>query len=471
MQPSLATIDVLLIAGYFITLLWVGFRSRSDSASTSDDFMLAGRTITLPAFVATLVSTWYGGILGIGEFSWQYGLSNWLVFGVPYYVFALFFSLALAKRVRATALATIPDQLAAGYDQRAALFGAGLTFMLVTPSAYVLMLGVLLQFMFAWSLTASVIVGSLLAVVFLFSGGFRAGVRANVLQFVVMFAGFALIVTFAYAQFGGWSFLQSRLPATHLTLTGGHSWQYIVVWFFIALWTLVDPSFHQRCYAARTPAVAQKGILVSVLFWLVFDFLTSFAGLYSRAILPELPQPAFSYPLLAERVLPPFAKGLFYIGLLATIMSTLSSYTFTAGMTIGYDLAGRLWRRQGPGRDNTLRAWTRAGMAITLVLAIAMALWLASVVKIWYVIGTTVIPGLLVPLLASYYRPLRLRRAWGFPVMVVGWGVSTLWFVGGLLQGGEYWFGIEPMYPGLAGSLLLASRDWLWRREKRTAAD
>ena len=33
---------------------------------------LAGRTLTLPLFVSTLVPTFYGGVLGIGEFTWQH---------------------------------------------------------------------------------------------------------------------------------------------------------------------------------------------------------------------------------------------------------------------------------------------------------------------------------------------------------------------------------------------------------------
>jgi SSS family solute:Na+ symporter len=463
MKPSFAVVDILLIAGYFVSLLWVGFRVRT-SRSSSDEFLIAGRTVTLPAFVATLVSTWYGGILGIGEFSYQYGLSNWIVFGVPYYIFALIFGLALAKKVRATALLTIPDKLSANYDRKTALLGAGLTFVLVTPAAYVLMLGVLIQFMFSWSLTTSVILGSLVTVIFLFTGGFSAGVRANVLQFIMMFAGFGLILPFAYVQYGGWNYLQNHLPPLHLSWHGGHTWQYIAVWFFIALWTLVDPSFHQRCYAAQSPAVAQRGILVSILFWMLFDFLTSFAGLYSRALLPDLQQPAFSYPMLAETVLPPLAKGLFYVGLLATIMSTLSSYTFTAGMTIGYDIFGRLSTRQGSEREERLRRWTNTGMALTVMLAIAMALWMASVVKIWYVVGTTIIPGLLVPLLASYYPPLQLPRSRGFYVMLTGWLVATTWFAASYLNGGEYWFGIEPMYPGLAASLLMAYWDVFKRK-------
>ena len=65
-------------------------------ASGAVDYLVAGRRLTLPAFVATLVSTWYGGILGVGEYAWRHGLSNWLVFGVPYYLYAAVFAFLLA---------------------------------------------------------------------------------------------------------------------------------------------------------------------------------------------------------------------------------------------------------------------------------------------------------------------------------------------------------------------------------------
>jgi solute:Na+ symporter, SSS family len=449
-KVTFSPVDIALFVLYFSGLLVIGFKAQKKTANTREDFLLAGRTMTLPAFVATLVSTWYGGILGVGEYSYQYGLSNWVIFGLPYYVFALFFALFLARKVRASHLLTIPDKLQQTYDRKSALLGGVLTFLLVSPAAYVLMLGVLVQLVFGWSLTVSVLISASVSVVFLFFGGFRADVWANMVQFILMFLGFGLILPFAWQQFGGFAFLYSHLPAGHFSWSGGRSWSYIVVWFFIALWTLVDPSFHQRCYAAKNGRVAQRGIIVSILFWVVFDFLTCSAGLYSRALLPNLSQPMFAYPLLAERILPPLAKGLFYIGLFATIMSTLSSYTFTAAMTIGNDLVGRL-----RPDEKSVTTWTRIGLAITLALSVVPALWFSSVVGIWYAVGTTIIPGLLLPLLAGYLKPLAFPPRYGFWVMLSGWLVSSLWLVVGLMQDGHYWFNLEPMYPGLLVTVVL----------------
>ena len=68
------------------------------------------------------------------------------------------------------------------------------------------------------------------------------------------------------------------------------SWQMILVWFFIASWTFVDPGFYQRSAAARDPATARRGILISIGLWFVFDLLTTTAGLYAFLHLPGLDQ-------------------------------------------------------------------------------------------------------------------------------------------------------------------------------------
>jgi SSS family solute:Na+ symporter len=451
------TIDSVLVLTYFALVVFIGFRASRKSKNDSEDFLLAGRTLTLPMFVATLVSTWYGGILGVGEFSYNYGISNWVVFGVPYYIFALVFALFLAKRVRGTGLFTVPDKLEQAYDRKTALLGSVLTFFLVTPAAYVLMLGVLVQLVFGLDLTTSILLTTFLTLCYLYSGGFRSDVWVNAFEFVMMFLGFALILPFAWSKFGGFEFIRANVPPLHLTWHGGNSWQFISVWFFIALWTLVDPAFHQRCYAAKDEKTAQRGILVSILFWFCFDFLTSITGLYARAALPELKEPMFSYPMLAELTLPSVAKGLFYIGMLATIMSTLSSLSLISAITVGKDIVGRIM--QAEDKFAVVKKWTNIGLVLSGVLSIALALMVPSVVRIWYTVGTCIVPGLLVPLLASYFDKLRIPARFAFTAMLAGWSVSTLSLLYGHLnamnQTPQYLLGIEPMYPGLAVSLLV----------------
>jgi len=465
-RVTFAPLDHVLIGLYFAVLIVIGVTTAvrrrvrrggaPGDATASENFLVAGRTLSLPAFVATLVATWYGGILGVGESAFNSGIGTWTIFGLPYYVFAVVYALFLAERVRGAARFTIPDTLQAAHGRPVALLGALWVFLLVTPAPYVLMLGTLLRFVFGLDLLTATVAGTLLSVAFVVTGGFNTDVRTNVVQFALMFAAFALIVGFAFARAGDFSWLAAHLPTDLKKPSGGLTLPYIVVWYFIALWTLVDPGFHQRCSAAKDARTARNGILASVLCWAVFDFLTITAGLYARALLPTLSPAVDAYPALAERLLPSGAKGFFWVGMLATVMSTVLSYTFIAAITLGRDI---VWRaRLSRVEDDVF--WTRAGVTLTAALSIFAALKLPSVVGLWYAIGTAFVPGLLVPLLSAYAPPrLRAAPSWTFAASLAGTGLPLVWLILGARAGGldaaHYPLGWEPMYVGLAASLLL----------------
>jgi SSS family solute:Na+ symporter len=459
----LSTPDILVILIYFGAVLFIGFRSAVKTSSDPEDFLLAGRSLTLPIFVMTLVSTWYGGILGVGEFSYRYGISNWIVQGVPYYIFAGIFAATLAKKIQSTRLFSIPDKLELAYDRKTAILGSVLTFILTTPAPYVLMISVFIQMLFGLDLMSSLAITAVVALSYLYWGGFRADIQTDVFEFFLMFGGFAIIVPFCYGELGGFEYLQNNLPSLHLSWHGGNSIQYIFVWFFIALWTLIDPAFHQRCYAAKDGNVARKGIFISILFWLIFDFLTATAGLYARASIPNLSDPMMAYPMLAESILPPVAKGLFYVGMLATIMSTLNTLAFISAQTIGRDIIGRLKTPKteiGAGQQLTVTGstkWTRIGLIITIIFSVIIAVIFPSVVKIWYTIGTLVVPGLLVPVVASYFERLHMTSRYAFLAMSCSWAASTCWFIAGVIPHSpvSYPLNIEPMYIGLSVSLII----------------
>lgn len=458
---KLHPLEILPIGLYLVMLLFIGFR-RKETGSREDDFIVGGRQLTLPAFVATLVSTWYGGILGVGEFSYLYGLSNWVVFGLPYYIFAIVFALFLAPRVRQSQLMSIPDQLFRHYGRSSGFIGTIYTFFMTLPAPYVLMVGLMLQLITGWSLWICLLLGTLFSMVYVLSGGFRSVVRTDKLQFTLMFGGFLLMVIELVSRFGGIGFLKTHLSPLHFTLSGGNSAQYIVVWFFIALWTLIDPGFHQRSYAARTPQTARNGILISVLFWMVFDFLTTSTGLYARALLPDI-QPMLSYPLLSHHILPALLSGLFLTGLLATIMSTLDSYFLLSAITIGHDLWGNL-----KGGKNIGARYTRIGLVITAALSIGLALLFPSVIQLWYLIGTLFIPPMLLPVLGSYYRFFRLEKSAArfnlvFPFLVSLFFLLQSFHISESLVDLTYWLGVQPMYPGLVVSLGII----LWDKLKK----
>ena len=209
-------IDALLVGLFLAAAVTLGARARRGKGGL-EDYVLASRALTLPQFVATLVPTFYGGVLGIGEFTWTSGLSNWTVMALPYYAFAALYAVFLAGRVRLTPGLTIPDHLESAYGRGAALIGALLVFILASPADELLMAGTLLSHLSGMPMALAMAAAAAASLLLLWRGGLNADVAANRLQIVVMFAGFALILPFAFKAVGGPAALAARLPAGPLS--------------------------------------------------------------------------------------------------------------------------------------------------------------------------------------------------------------------------------------------------------------
>jgi Na+/proline symporter/outer membrane receptor for Fe3+-dicitrate len=454
-------LDWGIVLAYF-AFLGVVWRSRIGRSSEAVEYLLAGRRITLAPLVATLVATWYGGILGVGEYSYRYGVSNWLVFGVPYYVGALLFAWWFARRAREAALFTIPDLLERHHGRAPAIAGAIAIFLTSAPAAYVLMLGTLFSAMTGLPLAACVIASAVFSLFYIHRGGMRAVVVSDLVQFVLMYVGMAVIVAFLVAQHGGLPFLQRSVPATHFTWHGGNPPSAILVWYFIALSTLVDPAFWQRAYAARDPKVARRAVLWSIVFWIVFDFMTTATGLYARALLPNLRDPVFAYPELAKITLPPFALGLFYVGMIATVMSTIDSYGFIAGATIGRDL---IWRIRGEATEARVAFYSKIGLWIACAFAAVLALMNPTVIGLWHDLGSIVTPALLLPVATALAGRYRIGSTATVVAMAAPFLVSLVWVLSRKTgaEGTRYPLGIEPIYAGLVTSVVAYAAGWMIR--------
>jgi len=455
--------DKGIIILFFSVLALIGFFASRQKTREKADYLLNGRKTGLFLFVATNVSTWYGGILGVGEFTYSYGVLNWFTQGFPYYIFALLFAFLFAEKIRKASLFTIPDKIESVYGRKAALTASVLVFILVQPAPYLLMVGELISMIFGINLFFSLIIGLAVLIPFLMKGGFKADLYTDMFQFFVMFAGFAILLFFSAGMFGGFTPLKASLPKEHLTLTGGAPLTYILVWFVIALWTFVDPGFHQRCYAAKNGSIAKKGILISVGLWFLFDFLTTSTGLYARAFLPALDRPVLAYPMLAESVLKEGFKGIFYAGMLATILSTLNSFLFLSGTTFSVDFASRI------KKDNVkTKKFTYIGIIISGLIAVGLSLLLPSVVKLWYVIGSICIPGMILPVVSAYYPKWRAPKEYINAEMITAVLASTFWFFAKEAFFKESaLYQIEPMLIGLILALTVHMTGAILKKQNR----
>jgi SSS family solute:Na+ symporter len=229
------------------------------------------------------------------------------------------------------------------------------------------------------------------------------------------------------------------------------------------LWTFADPGFHQRSYAAKSGEIAKKGILISIIFFALFDFLTTATGLYAKAVLPNLSQPMMAYPLYAEKILSPGLKGIFYAAMFATIISTLNSFLFLSATTIGRDFVFRIKK---DSKEERIKLYTIIGIVISGLLSIFIAYSIPSVVEIWYTIGSLFIPGIILPVISAYYPKLRIPPKLIIAEILFAIGSGLLWFnfrktLSGMMAE------IEPMIIGLFVALLIHLVGFVIYQKKR----
>jgi len=443
-------LDWVILGAYAVGLIWIGIFRLKDQSTSQEDFILSGRRLSLGGFVATLVTTWYGAILGVGENTFLFGVQTWFIFALPYYGFALGYAFWIAPKINEKNFLSIPDHFRSSYGERAGIISALLITFLASPAPYILSMGVMLQFLFGIDLGLSLFISTVFSVVYVWNGGFSAVVKTDILQIILMFVGFFLLVGFSWNNFGSPIELIQSISESHLDPLGGNTIQYILVWFFIAAWTFVDPGFYQRCAAAKSPEIAKKGLLISIGFWAMFDCLTVLSGLYAVAMI-QTDQPLHSFPLLGAHILPIGVFGFFITGLLATIMSTIDSLSLISAITFGRDI---LWRIQRPQTNSNPVPLIRKGLVIISFLSLFLAFAVPSVVGLFYVIGSVLIPGLILPFVFTFWNEKitiseRLTGYWiKTPV-----GVSLIWF--GISQiSGQVFLGIDAFYPGMVISFI-----------------
>lgn len=458
---ELSIFDYGILIVYFGLLFIIGYFVKGKIHNLTDYF-LAGRRLTLPIFVVTLVSTWYGGLLGVGELSFNYGIVNWITQGVFWYISYLFFAFFMANRIRKSNLFTVPDQLERFYDKKSRFVGAIFNFIMVTPAPYIFSIGLIFGILFGWPPWIGIILGTFVIVFYTIRGGFFADIYTDFLQFLLMMVGVAMIIPFAFTTYGGFDFLTANLPATHFTFTGTWTTQLILVWGFIAFWTLVDPGFYQRCYASKDAKIPKKGILISIGFWILFDVCTTFTGMYaaaaSNAGVLIVESATTAYLSIAQAVLPPVLIGVFLTGLIATIMSTADSFMFLGAMNLSHDLYKKTFKPEASEKKEMFA--TKIGVVITAAFATILALFFESIVAMWYTIGTIGISALLVPILAGFFYKGKKSPLAALLSMLTGSFTSIIWLIHGYMNldtwgWPQYVYGIEPLYPGLLVSLVV----------------
>lgn len=415
-----------------------------DDESSLLEILLMGRQLTLPLFVATLVATWYGGIFGVTQIAFEKGLYNFITQGFFWYITYIIFAFFMVDRIRAKNSMTMPQLLESMFGPKAAKLGGLFNFFNVIPVAYIISVGIIISSFANISMNLAMAIGTLVVVLYSIWGGLRAVVFSDLIQFFVMCLAVFLVVAFSISTYGGLDYLQANLPAYHFHPTSDVGLGQTLVWGFIALSTLVDPNFYQRCFAATNSGTAKKGILISTVVWIGFDLCTTFGAMYARAAMPEADS-ANAYMNYALGLLPTGLRGLFLAGIFATVLSTLDSYLFLASTTLHFDLLKN--KRLSPKIAHIFSMLFVSLLGWSLAIAFD-----GNIKKVWKTLGSYSASCLLVPVLYGQLRPGKTSERRFICACLGGVITTTIWR---FMPLSGFWSNVDELYIGMITTLTI----------------
>ncbi|HMG03436.1 MAG TPA: sodium:solute symporter family protein [Edaphobacter sp.] len=302
----LAPIDIAILALYFVVVIFIGFYVKG-STNTSEEFFLAGREMSAWIAGLSFVSANLGSLelMGWAGAAYQYGIlaAHWYWIGaIPA---MLFLGIVMMPFYYISKTHSVPGYLQLRFGEGARGVSAA-SFALMT----VLMSGVnmysmalVMKIVLGWNISFSIWVGAVTVAVYVMLGGLRSAIINEVLQFVLIWAGAALIPILGLIEAGGWQNLKAQIAAnvgssdyTHLWSTLGSfrdnpmgvHWTGIVfgLGFVVSFgyWT-TDFLVVQRVLSANNLRSAKMAPIIGAAFKMAVPLIVIIPGLLALTVL------------------------------------------------------------------------------------------------------------------------------------------------------------------------------------------
>jgi SSS family solute:Na+ symporter len=412
---TLAPIDILILVLYFVVVIFIGFYVKG-STNTSEEFFLAGREMSAWIAGLSFVSANLGSLelMGWAGAAYQYGMlaTHWYWIGaIPA---MLFLGIVMMPFYYISKTHSVPGYLKLRFGEGARGLAAG-SFALMT----ILMSGVnmyamalVMKIILGWNISFSIWVGAITVAVYVMLGGLRSAIINEVLQFVLIWAGAALIPILGLVEAGGWTNLKAQIAVnvnstdmTHMWSTLGHfrdnpmgvHWTGIVfgLGFVVSFgyWT-TDFLVVQRVLSANNLRAAKMAPVIGAAFKMAVPFIVIVPGLLALAVLKnpdgsvmhlvgenmvDAAHP-YSYnevlPLMLIRYCGPGLLGLGITALVAGFMSGMAGNISAFSTVWTYDLYGAYINKKAS--DAHYVSMGRWSTVIGMVISIGSAYFVAQ---------------------------------------------------------------------------------------------
>ncbi|AZL15584.1 SLC5/6 family protein [Rickettsiales endosymbiont of Stachyamoeba lipophora] len=365
-------------------------------------------TLSTFGFIATIVPTWYGGILAVSEFYYNKGIIGWLSFSAPYHCY-LILLLIFINKIRNSSYLTIPELFANHYSSLTGKIASVLIMLHTSPATYILMSSFLLSYVTGVSkLVASIAICTYIFITISIKS-FNSVKISNFIDFCMMYLG--LVSLFIFCQFNTTSFTTpiSYFPATF----EAKDLHKLISCYVIASSTIIDPNFFFRVKMCKDNQTAVKGIIGSLIFFIIFDFCAIYCTGLAKIFSPNLSQPALSLLAISKSLMPHWINTFFNIAILSISLSSAVSYTYSNIHTLSFDI---LKQKHSSLTINLL----------VIVFNFLIAQMFTSIIDVWYYLGSISIPGLII-LMLCYYCKISLSSKAAIIIMLTSTTSASIW--------------------------------------------
>jgi SSS family solute:Na+ symporter len=425
-------IDLMVIVGYGSLMLFLGWRTRGQSA---ESFWIAERRYLAGPVTMSLVATIFGasstmGVIGLGYSQGLTGAWWSLIGGIALIPFAFL----LARRVRSLNVYTLPDILKKAYGERVAVPASVMIAVAWCGviAAQLIAGGRLLSSVFSFDFQWALAMVAFVFILYTFWGGQLTVIKTDLWQFFLFLGGLLLSLAFLCLSQGMETSWWQNIPEGHwrFPVSRAFGWYDVLVFYplIVGLPYLVGPDIYSRVLCAKDDRVARRSALLAAGLVVPLAFVLAFFGLVASARFPGI-TPEAALPKTLSALIPVGLKGLIVAGFLGAIMSSADTCLISAATILSLNVMGPFFRlSQGDHLKLTKAAVVTIGIAAWLIASRQHGI--ISSLLLGY---TVFVGGVVLPTLATFYqRRMKITSSGALWAIVVGGGTAIL----GKIHGG-----------------------------------
>jgi solute:Na+ symporter, SSS family len=435
----------VVIVIYFLAMLTIG--AWGLRMKGLEDFHLAGRSIKLVLLTGTFCATIIGAsaTLGMAGLGFSKGLPGawWMLSGTAgMLVLATFF----AEKVRATGCYTLPELVGSFYGERARFVASSLIVIswVGVIAVQIVASGKVLGAVFGGNETILMVACTAVFVLYTVHGGQSSVIRTDLVQLVIILTGMTVLFSKALAAGGPALLLGQSFP----TSPEMGSNDVLTMLLVVGSAYLVGPDMYSRLFSARSPMEAKVSAAIAAIILIPTAFLIASLGIFARSLYPAA-SPEQAIPLLLTGLLSPGTEGLVAAALLAAFMSSADTSLMTATSILTLDIYRKICPHSSERRLMTV---SRLSVLVIGVSALALAVSMPGIIKTLLIAYTVFASGLLLPVIAGFYKDRLGLTPSGALAALVGGGLTAIFL------GQNY-----PLLGIAVSAILLFGVSWLER--------